>query len=264
MSELVYSLPTWLLGVLVVGAWTALAGLGVAVARPMVLKRLGERHHDVVVPLFLTTATMYAIVAAFMVVVVWQRYADADAADRRESTVLVALYRETLGMPPALADGLRADLRAYTAAVIDQELPAARRGETSAAAQSSLDRLFGRSVTRTPQSGDLPEVYQGFITNLGLLAELRAGRVLTSRSGLPGILSFGLVAGGVLTIANSALFVMQRRALQILAAALMGSMIGLLLFVVLVLAQPYAGDAAVGSGDYAYALGVFHAVDAGR
>jgi len=44
----------------------------------------------------------------------------------------------------------------------------------------------------------------------------------------------------------------------------MGSMIGLLLFVVLVLAQPYAGDAAVGSGDYAYALGVFHAVDAGR
>jgi hypothetical protein len=263
MSELVY-LPTWLAGVVVVGVWTALAGVGVALARPVVQARLGERHHDVVVPLFLTTATMYAVVVAFMVVIVWQRYSDAGTADLRESTVLVTLYRETLGIPEPLAGSLRADLRAYTAAVIDQELPAQRRGETSAAAQGSLDRLFGRSVGRPSQQGDLPEVYQEFLSNLSTLAELRAARVLTSRSNLPGILTFGLVAGGVLTIANSTLFVMQRRALQIVAAALMGAMIGVLLFVILVLNQPYAGDVALGPGDYQYAQGVFQAVDSGR
>ena len=72
-------LPTWLLAVLVIAVWMTFAGLGVLLVRPIVEARLGERHHDVVVPLFMTTATMYAVVVAFMVVVVWQRYADADA-----------------------------------------------------------------------------------------------------------------------------------------------------------------------------------------
>lgn len=264
MSDLVRNLPTWLVGVVVVGAWTALGGLGVAVVRPLVQKRLGERHHDVVVPLFLTTATMYAIVVAFVVVAVWQQYSDAESADQRESTILVTLYRETLGMPEPLAGGLRADLRAYTVAVIEQELPALRAGTTSGAAQGALDQLFASSLGRAPQQSDLPEVYQQFLANLSTLAQLRTDRMLSSRSSLPGMLAFGLVAGGLLTIAGSALFVMQRRELQAVAAALMGAMIGLLLFVILVLDQPYAGGAALGPGDYQYAQAVFQAVDAGR
>src|SRR5258708_8880615 len=93
------TLPTWLLAVVVIAAWMTLAGAGVVLARPWVEARLGERHHDVVGPLFTTTATMYAIAGAFMVVVVWQRYTDADASHRQEATLLVAMYRETLSLP---------------------------------------------------------------------------------------------------------------------------------------------------------------------
>jgi hypothetical protein len=255
------ALPTWLLAVLVIAAWMAFAGAGVMLARPWVEARLGERHHDVVVPLFTTTATMYAIVVAFVVVVVWQRYADADASNRQEATVLVTMYRETLSMPSPLAGALRGHLRAYDTAVVDQEWPAQARGGSSPAVQHELDELYRDYLTRSTQQTGPQEVYQAFLDNLNRLAELRANRVLSSRTSLPGTLSFGLVAGGVLTIANSALFIMQRRALQVVAALLMGAMIGLLLFVIMVLNQPYGGDVALGPTDFRYAQAVYDAVD---
>jgi hypothetical protein len=256
------SLPTWLLAVLVIAAWMTLAGAGVMLARPWVEARLGERHHDVVVPLFTTTATMYAIVVAFMVVVVWQRYTDADAANRQEAAVLVTLYRETLSMPSPLDDALRGHLRAYSTAVIDKEWPAQAQGGSSRAVQDQLDQLYRDYLTRGTEQTGQPEVYQAFLDNLNQLAALRANRVLSSRSSLPGTLSFGLIAGGVLTIANSALFIMQRRALQIVAAALMGAMIGLLLFVIMVLNQPYGGAVALAPTDFRYTQAVYSAVDA--
>jgi hypothetical protein len=262
MTQALDALPTWVTAVLVVGVWMALSGLGVALARPWVESRLGDRHHDVVVPLFLATATMYAIVVAFMVVVVWQRYADAEASDRHEATVLVALYRETLSMPAPLGGHLRGHLRDYTNAVIDREWPVQGQGGTSPAVQESLDQIYRDYLTRAGQQTGRPEVYQEFLANLDRLAELRANRVLTSRSSLPATLSFGLIAGGVLTIANSALFIMQRRALQVLAAVLMGAMIGLLLFVIMVLNQPYSGGVSLGPDDFRYALTVYGAVDA--
>ena len=262
MSGLLDSLPTWLIGVIVIGAWMALSGLGVALARPWVQSRLGDRHHDVVVPLFLTTATMYAIVVAFMVVVVWQRYSDAAASDRTEATVLVTLYRETLSMPQPLAGQLRGELRAYTVAVVDKEWPAQSREGESPAAQSALDRTYSLYLSRESEQTGPPEVYQEFLTNLDRLAELRADRVLSNHSSLPAPLVFGLVGGGLLTIANSALLIMHQRALQVLAAVLMGAMIGLLLFVTLILGQPYGGGAALGPGDYTYALSAFARVDA--
>jgi hypothetical protein len=264
MPGFVYDLPTWLAGAIVIGAWTLLAAGGVRLARPLVQSRLRERHHEVIVPLFTTVATMYAIVVAFMVVVVWQRYSDADTNSQQESTLLVTMYRETLGMPEPLAGSLRADIRAYTGAVIDQELPAQRRGEQSDAAGPPLDRLFRLPLERTPQESDLPEVYPQFLANASTLAQLRADRLLSSRSRLPDILVFGLVAGGLLTIGNSTLLIMQQRAMQAVAAGLAGAMIGLLLFLIAVLGLGYAGGAAVGPADYEYAVTAFQSVDATR
>lgn len=255
-------LPTWLLAILVIAAWMTFAGAGVLLVRPLVAKRLGERHHDVVVPLFLTTATMYAVVVAFMVVVVWERYADADASDREEATVLVTMYRETLSMPPPLDAHLRGHLRAYSAAVIDEEWPALAQGGGSQAVQHQLDGLYSDYLTASTLQTSQSVVYQPFLDNLNRLAELRANRLLSSQSSLPGALTFGLITGGVLTVANSALFVMQRRALQVVAATLMGAMIGTLLFVVMELDQPYGGGAALTPTDFQYAQTVFAVVDA--
>jgi hypothetical protein len=255
-------LPTWLLALVVIALWMTLAGGGVLLARPLVEARLGERHHDVIVPLFTTTATMYAIVVAFMVVVVWQRYADADASDRQESTVLVTMYRETLSMPSPLAGHLRRHLRTYSTAVIHQEWPALAHGNGSQVVQSELDGLYRDYLTGSVQRTGQSEVYSAFLDNLNRLAELRANRLLFSRSSLPAILSFGLIIGGVLTIANSGLFLMQRRALQVVAAALMGAMIGLLLFVIMVLNYPYGGDTGLDPTDFQYAQSVFDVVDA--
>src|SRR5437588_12338096 len=156
-------LPTWLLALVVIALWMTLAGGGVLLARPLVEARLGERHHDVIVPLFTTTATMYAIVVAFVVVVVWQRYSDADASNRQEATVLVTMYRETLSMPSPLAGALRAHLRAYGAAVIDQEWPAQARGGSSPAVQHELDELYRDYLTRSTLQTGPQEVYQAFL-----------------------------------------------------------------------------------------------------
>jgi hypothetical protein len=263
MSQLVYSLPTWLFGVIVIGAWMLFPALGVTIARPWVEARVGDRHHDVIVPLFTTTATMYAVAVSFLVVIAWQRYADAGASETAEASVVIALYRETVSMPQPLAGHLREQLRSYTTAVIERDWPEQSRGGSSPEAQQALDRIYGDYLSRQLVQGGAPEVYQQFLGNLDRLAELRAARILSSRSSLPLVLTFGLITGGVLTITYAGLLVMQRQDLQVLAAMLMGAMIGLLLFLFFVLTHPYGGSIAVSPADFVYARSVFDAVDVG-
>ena len=66
---------------------------GIAITRRFISRHVNESHNEVLVPIFLTGGTIYAVFLAFLVVSVWASHdgAHADVAD--EASGLATMYR---------------------------------------------------------------------------------------------------------------------------------------------------------------------------
>src|SRR5271156_6562534 len=80
-----------------------------------------EGHNDVLVPLFLTAGTLYAVLLGFLVIAVWENYESAKDNAAEEASTLTTLYRQTNGMPPSERQEMRILLREYTESVARDE-----------------------------------------------------------------------------------------------------------------------------------------------
>src|ERR1700712_970356 len=98
---------TLLLGLLIVVAPAMVSGLCVLLARRVLHERVREGHNDVLVPLFLTAGTIYAVMLGFLVVVVWEAYGDAKGNVAVEASTLTTMYRMTNGMDTAELKAMR-------------------------------------------------------------------------------------------------------------------------------------------------------------
>src|SRR6185437_3944152 len=106
--------------VLVVGsALTVFAGL--LLSRFWSRRLQGQTRSDVLASYVTVIGTLYAVLLAFVLLSVWEQYDSARAAAEREASAMADLVRLTAGLPEPAAGGVRAALREYGQAVIDDE-----------------------------------------------------------------------------------------------------------------------------------------------
>jgi len=95
--------------------------------------------------------------------------------------------------------------------------------------------------------------------------EVRLGerhqRHLAGESSLPNVFWWLLVGGGVVTVAMSALFVVERRRVQAVQVGLLSGFIASVLSLILALNFPFTGDVHVSRGPFKHALLNFAALD---
>ena len=92
MISFLTSLPLWLSALLVVGLTTLLAMLGPVIVRRYVpLERL-ETNNEVAGFKFAAVAVLYAVLLAFAVIVVWERFSEAGGRCCRDHLSFVARY----------------------------------------------------------------------------------------------------------------------------------------------------------------------------
>lgn len=87
--------------------------------------------------------TLYGILAAFTIVVVWGQFNDTELAITSETTDLVDLYRYVtyLGEPPATSR-FRTAITTYAEAVATEEWSAMATGRKSERAQAAFETIF--------------------------------------------------------------------------------------------------------------------------
>src|SRR5262249_36163412 len=79
MLDLIYSVPTWLLGVLIVGLSAALPMLGLVIVHRLVPLEVRRPQNDIAGYISNIAAFVYAVLLAFLAVSVWQDYGNAQA-----------------------------------------------------------------------------------------------------------------------------------------------------------------------------------------
>src|SRR5947199_9217529 len=108
-----------LTGIVVVSVLAAVVGVWYSHRR--LSGRVGEGHIEVVVPIYATAGVIYAVLLAFIVIVVWEQFTAATENVADEASALATMYRETVALPDPERGKLRKEVRDYTEAVMGPE-----------------------------------------------------------------------------------------------------------------------------------------------
>jgi hypothetical protein len=247
----------------VIGFAICYALLGVWIARRFVRASVAAGHNELPSPIFQSAGTIYAVLLAFSVIAVWQSYGDAQNNVAEEASTLTTLYRQTNGLPEVERRMLRGLLRQYTVAVITDEWPIqAATGGASPAARRAIGDFYRAWRTMDPKVANAPIAVE-MLQTMRTVAADRNRRTLEAGEALPAVLWVGLVIGGFIVVGMTFLLYMEATWPHVVFSALLGALIGTLLFITLVLHRPFNGPLAISPASFQHSLAVFDSVDRG-
>ncbi|MFL5864123.1 MAG: DUF4239 domain-containing protein [Solirubrobacteraceae bacterium] len=248
MRFLLVNVPTLWLGVGIVVLAVGLSLLGLVVVRRSVPLETLKENQDVAGFVIAVVGVIYAVLLAFVVVIVWEDFGSADRTAGNEAVAVGDLYRDAVGVGGSQGRRLETAVKAYALSVVESEWPhmAAHQsgtGETENALNvvwSDVKRLSEPASATT--SGDF---VQAAIHDASTATEERRSRILQSSSQIPGTLWAVLIAGAIITITFTYLFGVDTLRHHALMVSALATLIGLSLLVILTLNLPYTGDVAV-------------------
>jgi hypothetical protein len=143
------SRPVWVLILLLILA-TALAMMGPFLVRSRVSLTQLRTNNEVAGFKFAVIGVAYAVLLAFVVIITWERFYDAEKALAVEAGSAATLYRLSGGLDETATAQLRADLTAYLRSVLADDWPAMAVGRSSEATNRVLSDLYEVTVRYRP------------------------------------------------------------------------------------------------------------------
>ncbi len=199
-----------------------------------------EAHKQSAGFVYATLGSAYAVLLSFMVVVGWTQYRDAQDNMAREALTIATLYHLADGLAEPTRGELQQTLAAYNQTVLDDEWPAMDRGGESAQAWSLSDQLWDLYMN-APAADQARSAYSQSLRQVEDLYQLRARRLLGSRSTLPPAIWTVLVGGAIVTVAFTYLFGVDNPLAQAVMTAALTAVIAGSLYLIFDLDTPYSG-----------------------
>jgi Protein of unknown function (DUF4239) len=232
--------------VVIVGGSLLLTWLAIALVRRYVPHQTLSRHNDVAGFVYATMGVTYAVVLAFVVIAVWESYAETSDVADQEAGSLGALYRVASGFPDPHRAAVQEAALAYAEVVVDRSWPAMEQGEDPPPeASAAVDHLYAVYLAPDLVASVNPQQYAESLDLLDEVSIARRERVLASHSGLPGILWLVLIGGAVLVVGFALLFGVESGSSQVAILSGLTLLIALLLFVVADAQHPFQGSFSV-------------------
>ena len=190
---------------------------------------------------FATVGVIYAVLLAFTVVVVWEKFNDAEIAVAEEAGATAALFHYAEGKEPeALA--VRTALANYLKAAIENDWPAMAREEESPEARACARiRCIGR---RSPSIGagrgataDMAEVFR----QLDNVTAARRVRLHLASGLVPNIIWIALFMGALLTVGFTLFFGSENLIAQVSMTGILSILVTMGLVVIISIDHPFTG-----------------------
>ena len=236
------SLRSLLLVLLLLAGAAVVSTCAVYLVRRLVPLAVLAANHEVAGNYLQVLGTLYAVLLAFVVYVVWTQYNDATAAVEREANEIADLYRTVGGLAAEARDRVQAELRAYVRVVVDEEWPAMAHGESSARAADSLEQVWRKLTALEPRAVREEALFAEALARFNDLSDTRMHRLVASRLRLPPTLWLLLLTGALLTAGSMLLFGPASFAAHSLMTAAITGLISFVLYVVADLDNPFWGD----------------------
>jgi hypothetical protein len=204
-----------------------------------------KRHHEVASYFFLMIGTLYAVLIAFAIFVVWSNFKDAGTNLEHEATEVADLSRLSASLPDPYRKNISTALMEYLSAVVEDEFPAMKQGRDSQRTWDAVQRLWDVYGTFRPETPQMQAYLAESLKHLTQLSDFRRTRLFTSRGTVPASLWWLLVSGGILLIAFTYFFGHESVWSQASMTAALAGILAFSLFLILSLDSPYSGVAQV-------------------
>jgi hypothetical protein len=242
-----YDVPTLLFAVLVIGTCVAIALVGQRLMQRFVKRVAGKegKYNELVETTLATVGVFFGITLGLISVGTWQNYADVNTNVNQEVAALGVLYRNVSLYPEPVRTDLQRGLQDYTHYVIDQAWPLQRKGIVPQGGIPRISAVQKRLVEYEPVTENIKALYQQTLTVFDQMIMFRRNRLQNVTSGLPVTLWAVVVFGALLNLFIPWFLIYDRPVIHYLMSLLMATTIGLLLFLMAAMDNPFRGEFSV-------------------
>ena len=244
-QQILIWIPTAVLGFIMVVGGVLAAVTGLIYARRFIPHHKLKTHNDVTGPIFGAMGTVYAVLLAFVLIVVWENFDKSKANVQNEANCLGDLYRDAESFLPSFKQDVRVLLNQYANAVVGEEWKAMVRGESSPRVDEVIKKMFLLYSSYQPRTSAEQAFFEESVRKLNELDDLRTMRIMDSRSGINFLLWFVLVGGGAVVIVFTFFFGVENFKTQLITTVLLTILIFLFLFTILSMDYPFTGDISI-------------------
>ncbi len=252
------TLPLWLSAIILIVFPTMAAMAGPVIIRRRVKLDQLRSNNEIAGFKFATVGVLYAVLLAFAVVIVWEKFNDADNEVAREASAAATVYRLSNGVAADHGAALRKAMTGYLRSAIETDWPAMEHGRGSAAVTQALNDLYATALLALPPTDGPASIVVGEILHqLDLVVQARRARLVTAAGIVPGIVWMVLFSGAVITVGFTFFFAAKNLRAQTAMTAAVSILIFSGLLTVIAIDHPFAGSVKVGPDALAAVLADF-------
>jgi hypothetical protein len=187
---------------------------------------------------------IYAVLLAFVVVIVWQQFNDARANVEREANEIADLFRTSQGMPPASRARMADCLARYVDAVLEQDWPAMRVNDELVLEHVShiLDEISDALHTFEPEGTCHQSLHAESLARFNDLSDARSMRLSSSRARIPRALRWLLYMGAFILIGSTWLFSVDSFTIHAIVTGALAGGVSHVIYVIEDLDDSFGGD----------------------
>jgi Protein of unknown function (DUF4239) len=240
-----YTVPSWVLLVLVVGGSAALACAGLLAVRKAYPNIDFRQHNEVAGIVIGIAGGLFAVTLSFIIAIVWQEF---DATSQRvsiEAAAATDVWHVSAGLSPSLAREVRTVLRDYANTMVREEWPAMRRGASSAHAEAVLTQAFEDVARFRPANAGESNAQSAALQHLAELHDARHHRLDDNVSGVSPFEWVILFIGAVVVIGFCCLVGTADLRAQLIMTGAVAALIAAMFVLVFQLDYPFRGDLSV-------------------
>jgi hypothetical protein len=253
-------LNTIITGVLIIGSSVAVALFGYFLVDRRIPASIRCRYNDVAGFIYAAVGVIYAILLAYVVIVVWQQFDAAGSTVQLEAVAAGNVYHGVDEFPDPQRAAVRAKVRQYVETTMNVEWPTLAEDEASPEAEQ-LSHDVRDAIHQLPV--DNPHQQVMFDHVLGQYEQMiteRRIRIFQATEGLHPLLWAMLVVGAVLTIVYTYFFGVENDNARVHALMIAGLalVISGMLFMIQQVDHPFAGQVHVSSDPLQSVLDTFN------
>lgn len=238
--------PLWLASLVVIVPATLLAMVGPYVVRRFVVLSRLRTNNEVAGFKFATIGVLYAVMLAFAIVVVWERFNQADNVVAAEAAAAATVFRLTRGLEPEHGGAVSRAVAAYLSAAVSKDWPAMEQGTESAEVTEALNDIYGAVLGFRSSTADNTVALAAILQQLDSVSDARRERLVVANGVVPDIIWVVLIAGAVVTIGFTFFFGTDNLIAQSMMTGALSVLIFAGLLTIVAIDHPFAGSVKVG------------------
>lgn len=202
---------------------------------------------------FQVVGNVYAVLLAFVVIVVWQSYSAAQLCVTQEANATAELERMSRAFPVVSRREVQEATRAYLQLVAGDEWRLLRKGEESPLAHAALVEIWNLYADMPPELQAHP-MYAESLELLQQIGENRRLRILAAREAVPPVLWLVLVACGFCTLVLLYRMNVPELRQHMVLTTLYAVVVAFILFLTAALDNPFRPDLGITPQAYSFVL----------